>query len=334
MDEVIDLCADSPVRKRRREPAAMLEFSDSGDEVSFLPERHERRERRGRHERRQHGSDSRLCADERMARRLQEEERVRAMQPFDPIWPFGGHPGHPAVVGGGGGAVVGAGSSTGGGALHGRHDGWLSGMAGGLFEPTSWADSHRATGTGAGAGGGRAGGHFSDLLPLARRSSGAERVGFGGERGGPGGFAPAMAASSMLWRGMPFPGHAGHLAHLSLMDRDFGEADYEMLLQLDESHGDDRAKQQVRRHSSPPPPPPPVAPHPASRTPRRRTPHRSTSVDPLVAYRRTARLCPACAAPTESRAPLTPHTRVRRAADDAGEREAHRFAAHPPRFQG
>ena len=30
---------------------------------------------------------------------------------------------------------------------------------------------------------------------------------------------------------------SNHLAHLSLMDRDFGEADYEMLLQLDKAEG-------------------------------------------------------------------------------------------------
>ena len=39
-------------------------------------------------------------------------------------------------------------------------------------------------------------------------------------------------------------GRAGQLAHLSLLDRDFGEADYEMLLRLDEA--DDSEKRKAR----------------------------------------------------------------------------------------
>jgi len=62
------------------------------------------------------------------------------------------------------------------------------------------------------------------------------------------GFGGGGAAARGL-SGLFGGGRSSHLAHLSLMDRDFGEADYEMLLQLDEGNRKERKTSKMRSNS-------------------------------------------------------------------------------------
>ena len=53
-------------------------------------------------------------------------------------------------------------------------------------------------------------------------------------------YPPSLMPPPRRWGGGSSSGRAGQLAHLSFLDRDFNETDYEMLLQLDEQDGPKR----------------------------------------------------------------------------------------------
>ncbi len=149
-----------------------------------------------------------LRSDEALARRLQEEEHRAAASAAPHADLFDGY---------------GLGGDRGGDADVGRWN-WLSSSVSQRREPGTWFGSlldgpHTDARSDFLAGGSS----FADMVAQQRAGS---------------------AAVTRARLGLPTraPTRAGHLAALSMMDRDFGEADYEMLLRLDEASGRERKK--------------------------------------------------------------------------------------------
>ena len=268
--EVIDLCADSPEKEKKRRrgrerhlgppPAdsAAIELSDSEDSGG----RHSSRRQR----RREREEAASMCeSDAALARRLQEGERLHAARamPFPlpgalggdldgargralPSW-LAGSPGGLGLgglggLGGGGGGLGGdpLGLRFGGAGLGGLGDAggghplarnWLiNGDAGGLLAAAHGGGGH---GGGGGGGGGGADRYYGGDASLAMDAAAA---------------AFSAAANNLMGRrfGSMGAGRAGpaggSMAHLAFLDRDFNEADYEMLLQLDEVDGEEKKR--------------------------------------------------------------------------------------------
>lgn len=103
---------------------------------------------------------------------------------------------------------------------------------------------------------GARGSHWDWLGSLARSRPGDDWLG-GLLGAGPPGAAPfGPGHAGLLGRGgMPaLPPHlrrpgGGQFGHLEFMDRDFGEADYEMLLRLDEDRGREEGREKKKRRA-------------------------------------------------------------------------------------
>ena len=283
MDEVIDLCSGSPPERKRnkrrrgdneqpsnptkRAPPEEVELSDGDDEPLALPSRRERRDRRRS---RDESSRSTCESDEAMARRLQHEEHLQAAaaaraMPLDMFGPGGpgALPEPPAF-------------------LRGGRASWMPPppppFARFDRRDPDRHDRHDRAGSAAAAAAAAAAAHYPPhyppappMPPHAAMAVGpwlfggpAMPPGMGGGGGGPpGGYAAhahdalahaaAQAAVQNLmarrYGGMPpgmrGGGGPGQMAHLALLDRDFNEADYEMLLQLDEPDMHDPEKKRA-----------------------------------------------------------------------------------------
>ena len=243
---IVDLCAESPGaerkqrRKRRREQhrgsryassEGAIQLSDDDDDDVTAPWR-----------RKYEKPSAQTLADERLARRLQEEEQLAAAaQPPLPSFAMNG-------------SSSGVLSHDLAGALRSRWD-WLDQQLGhgqGIQrsggEPAFGDRDTFGPGGGSGLGGavGMPGMHGWPPAPAGRHAvaMGPLMAGLlGGGAAGPG----FPASHNAAWRrhgGAERGGRERQLAHLSLMDRDFGEQDYEMLLQLDAV--DDQEKKRMR----------------------------------------------------------------------------------------
>jgi hypothetical protein len=267
--EPIDLCDSAERkmrRKRRREEDnrtravgidcvgsatarhCAIEISDEEEEVEVLLAAPSGR--RGRREK----PSAQLESDALLAQRLHEEERRSALAlPFE---------------------VYGTADEMLAGVLHSRSDWRGSGLRGvpggaGLPPPSSAGGAYaayrepwaRMSGAGGGYGSGAPGGYG----PLG---------GMGGV-GGVGGLLDGRYYPHALGGAAPLPagplggrgylgglGHLGgpggggagagarrQLAHLSFLDRDFGEQDYEMLLQLDEADGQEKKRHALKANA-------------------------------------------------------------------------------------
>ena len=283
--QVVDLC-DSAERKERRKrrreergttlyggslgaasSAGAIEISDDQEvEVLMAPSLR----RRGRREKR----TAQVESDAVLARRLQEEEERRAEQrppPFDMFSRSDLPPNHVLAsalrsrAGGdffsssGGLSRYGLGEGSGfqGGLdLGGTHAAQRGGVAyggptGGAYSPY---EALHALGGAAGPygplvagllGGGYSAQHGAAAAHYAEHAAAAAAAASGGIRRGHGGGGHGTGGGGGFGGG----GGARQLAHLSFLDRDFGEQDYEMLLQLDEADGEEKKRHALKTNA-------------------------------------------------------------------------------------
>eukprot|EP00962_Isochrysis_galbana_P005909 scaffold1589_cov111-Isochrysis_galbana.AAC.13 len=265
--QVIDLCDGSPDEnrlggragtihgnggrqpKRRRDGSRavpthvpMIQLSDDEDDTELARRLADAEERIHARER--------IREDERLARQLQEEEHgsqaiFRSPSGHSPgssrmPYAYGGSWGPGQLFGGLGRDPMGDDLLHGGafGAGFGGHGGIGALGAAGLS--ALFGDGYHVAADGGGglyAGGGRGGsGHGGSVVagfgipPWARAAAdaGAHAAAMRRVLGGSGGGGRGRAGQ--------------HLAHLSFLDRDFGEADYEMLLALDDDLGPEKKR--------------------------------------------------------------------------------------------